>query len=39
MFADEAMQRIATAADEADAEDGVALAERLAATLKERVEE
>lgn len=39
MFADEAMQRIATAEDEADSEDGVALAEHLAEVLKERVEE
>jgi hydroxymethylbilane synthase len=39
MYADEEMRRIATAEDEADLEDGVALAERLARTLVERVEE
>lgn len=38
MFADEEMDRIATAEDEADIEDGVALGERLARTLQERVE-
>ncbi len=38
MYADETMDRIATAEDEADAEDGVALGERLARTLQERVE-
>jgi hydroxymethylbilane synthase len=37
MFADEQMQRIATAEDETDADDGVALAEHLAELLKERV--
>jgi hydroxymethylbilane synthase len=38
MYADESMDRIATAEDEADVEDGVALGERLARTLQERVE-
>ena len=38
MYADETMDRIATAEDEADVEDGVALGERLARTLQERVE-
>jgi hydroxymethylbilane synthase len=37
MFADETLDRIATAEDEADAEDANALAERLARTLMERV--
>lgn len=39
MYADESMDRIATAEDEADTEDGAALGERLARTLQERVEE
>jgi hydroxymethylbilane synthase len=39
MFADEQMDRIATAEDEADVEDGVALAQRLARTLQDRVEQ
>ena len=39
MYADETMDRIATAEDEADVEDGVALGERLARTLMDRVEE
>lgn len=39
MYADEAMDRIATAEDEADIEDANALAERLARLLMERVEE
>jgi hydroxymethylbilane synthase len=38
MFADENLDRIATAEDEADAEDGNALAEQLAQMLKDRVE-
>jgi hydroxymethylbilane synthase len=38
MFADENLDRIATAEDEADAEDGNALAEHLAEMLKDRVE-
>ncbi|MGH9176779.1 MAG: hydroxymethylbilane synthase [Vicinamibacterales bacterium] len=38
MYADESMDRIATAEDEADVEDGAALGERLARTLQERVE-
>jgi hydroxymethylbilane synthase len=38
MYADETMGRIATAEDEADVEDGVALGERLARTLQDRVE-
>jgi len=38
LFANESMERIATAQDEADAEDGVALGEQLALALKERVE-
>ncbi|MDQ3548075.1 MAG: hydroxymethylbilane synthase [Chloroflexota bacterium] len=38
MYADETMDRVATAEDEADAEDGVALGERLARTLQGRVE-
>lgn len=38
MYADDSMDRIATAADEADAEDANALAERLARLLMERVE-
>lgn len=38
MYADETMDRIATAEDEADVEDGVALGERLARTLQDRVE-
>jgi hydroxymethylbilane synthase len=37
MFADESMDRIATAEDEADIEDANALAERLARTLMDRV--
>jgi hydroxymethylbilane synthase len=37
MFADESMDRIATAEDEADVEDANALAERLAKTLMDRV--
>ena len=39
MFADETMDRIATAEDEADVEDANALAERLARLLMERVQE
>jgi hydroxymethylbilane synthase len=39
MLADEAMDRVATAEDEADIEDGVALGERLARSLMERIEE
>jgi hydroxymethylbilane synthase len=38
MYADETMDRIATAEDEADVEDGAALGERLARTLQDRVE-
>ncbi len=38
MYADETMDRIATAEDEADVEDGNALGERLARTLQDRVE-
>lgn len=38
MYAGETMERIATAEDEADVEDGVALGERLARTLQDRVE-
>jgi len=38
MYADESMKRIATAEDEADVEDGVALGERLARGLQDRVE-
>jgi hydroxymethylbilane synthase len=39
MLADEAMDRVATAEDEADIEDGVALGERLARSLMDRIEE
>ncbi len=39
MFADDAMDRIATAEDEADVEDANALAERLARLLMDRVQE
>lgn len=38
MYADESMDRVATAEDEADAEDGNALGERLARTLRDRIE-
>lgn len=38
MLADETMDRIATTADEADVEDGVELAQRLAQALRDRVE-
>lgn len=38
MYADESMKRIAMAEDEADIEDGVALGERLARSLQDRVE-
>jgi hydroxymethylbilane synthase len=39
MLANESMERVATSEDEADVEDGVALAERLARTLQHRIEE
>ncbi|HEX5164800.1 MAG TPA: hydroxymethylbilane synthase [Thermomicrobiales bacterium] len=38
MYADESMDRIATAEDEADVEDGAALGDRLARMLQDRVE-
>jgi hydroxymethylbilane synthase len=38
MYANESMARIGAAEDEADVEDGVALGERLARTLQDRVE-
>jgi hydroxymethylbilane synthase len=39
MLADESMERVATAEDEDDAEDGVILAERLARLLMSRIED